>query len=92
VYTMKGCPFCDEFKTILESEKIDFVDRDIHENEEEYNLFSEIIENEFIPAILIIEEDKNGKKHTPFMYAPERDYENLTEAKDIIKNHIKKII
>jgi hypothetical protein len=38
VYTMKGCPFCVELKDMLIKEGIDFVDRDIHEYEEEYNL------------------------------------------------------
>ena len=33
VYTMKGCPFCDDFKKMLTEEDIEFIDRDIHEHE-----------------------------------------------------------
>jgi glutaredoxin len=29
VYTMKGCPFCDQFKEMLVKEEIEFFDRDI---------------------------------------------------------------
>jgi len=29
VYTMKGCPFCTEFKDMLKENKIRFIDRDI---------------------------------------------------------------
>lgn len=86
VYTMKGCPHCTDFKDMLVKEDIDFVDRDIDEYEEEYDIFTQLTENDFVPALLIIEE--NGDKAIPHMYAPDRDYNELTEAVDIIKKHI----
>ena len=39
VYTMKGCPFCTDFKEMLVKENIEFFDRDIDEYKEEYDLF-----------------------------------------------------
>lgn len=89
VYTMKGCPFCDEFKEILKKESIEFFDRDIDEFEEEYELFSEITNNDMIPALLIIEGDE--KDYKSFIYAPERDYNELNEALEIIKKHKKNV-
>ncbi len=89
VYTMKSCPFCSEFKEILTNEGIEFFERDIDEYEEEYNLFSEITENDMIPAMLVIEGDE--VEHESFLYAPERNYNELTEAVDIIRNHQKKL-
>lgn len=89
VYTMKGCPFCDEFKGMLKKESIEFFDRDIDEFEEEYELFSEITNNDMIPALLVIEGDE--KDYKSFIYAPERDYNELTEALDIIKKHQKNV-
>lgn len=86
VYTMKNCPFCKEFKDLLVKEEIDFVDRDIDEYEEEYDLFSEITENDMVPALLIIE--GNEEEHSSFLYAPERNYNELTEAVDIIRGHL----
>lgn len=86
---MKGCPFCVEFKEMLVKEGIEFFDRDIDEYKEEYDLFSEITSNDFIPSLLIIEGDQ--KKHKSFLYAPERNFNELTEAVDIIKNHQKKV-
>lgn len=86
VYTMKGCPFCEDFKKMLDEEKISFFDRDIDIYSEEYDSFSKITGNDMIPALLIIE--GNEKKHKSFLYAPERDYNELTEAVDIIKKHI----
>jgi glutaredoxin len=85
VYTMKGCPHCVEFKELLTKEGIEFFDRDIDEYKEEYDLYSEITDNDMIPALLIIEGDEEN--HKSFLYAPDRDYNELNEALDIIKRH-----
>jgi glutaredoxin len=89
VYTMKGCPFCDHFKEMLVQESIEFFDRDIDEYSDEYDSFSKITENDMIPALLIIEGD--GEKYESFLYAPDRNYMELTEAVDIINGHRKKV-
>ncbi len=89
VYTMKGCPFCEDYKKMLEEENIEFFDRDIDEFEEEYELFVEITNNEMIPAMLIIEGD--DKDYKSFLYAPERYYNELVEALDIVKKHKNKV-
>ena len=89
VYTMKGCPFCDDFKKMLKEEKIVFFDRDIDEYESEYDMFSKITENEMVPALLVIEGD--GDNYQSFLYAPERNYNELTEAVQIINEHRKNI-
>lgn len=89
VYTMKGCPFCTDFKDMLVKENIEFFDRDIEEYEDEYNLFVEITDNDMIPALLIVE--GNEEKHESFLYAPERNYDELTEALEIIQEHRRKV-
>jgi glutaredoxin len=89
VYTMEGCPFCTEFKDMLTKEGIEFFDRDIDKYEKEYEIFSEVTDNDMIPALLIIEGD--GKNHQSFLYAPDRNYVELTEAVDIIKQHRKNV-
>jgi len=86
VYTMKGCPFCEDFKKMLNEENISFHDRDIDEYSEEYDVFSKITNNDMIPSVLVIEGDE--KNHKSFLYAPERNYNELTEALEIIKKHI----
>ena len=89
VYTMQGCPFCVEFKELLQKEGIEFFDRDIDENKEEYDLFVEITKNDMVPSLLIIEGDDN--EHESFLYAPETNYDELTEAIQIIDIHRKKM-
>lgn len=82
---MKGCPFCEDFKKMLQEEGIDFFDRDIDEYEKEYDMYSKITENDMVPALLIIEGD--GENHESFLYAPERNYNELSEAVKIINEH-----
>ena len=53
---MQSCPHCVDFKKMLQTEGIDFVDRDIEKNEEEYQIFVEVTQNDYVPAVLIIEE------------------------------------
>jgi glutaredoxin len=86
---MKTCPHCTEFKNLLKKESINFIDRDIDKFEDEYDMFSKITENEMVPAVLVIEGDE--KKHQSYLYAPERNYNELTEAVDLIKRHQKKL-
>ena len=86
VYTMKSCPHCHELKKMLQEENIDFVDRDIDENSDEYDVFVKATQNDFVPALLIIQE--GGQEIESFLYAPDRDYEELTEAVQIIKKHL----
>ena len=62
VYTMKGCPFCVDFKELLTNEGIEFFDRDIDEYRDEYDTFTQITENDMIPALLIIEGNDAKRK------------------------------
>jgi len=90
VYTMKGCPFCDDFKKMLQEENVEFHDRDIEEYDKEYKTYVEITENEYIPALLLIKSE--GEKYESFLYAPERDYNELKEALNIIQGHRKNLL
>jgi glutaredoxin len=39
---MEGCHFCGQFKQILKCENIEFMDRDINQHNEEYELFRSV--------------------------------------------------
>jgi glutaredoxin len=82
VFTMEGCPYCYEFKDKLRNENIDFIDMDINENEEEYEMFMKIVDNDLVPAFMVVDED--GGPST-FM-APDRDYEDLDTAIHKVKS------
>lgn len=87
IFTMKGCPFCVELKEMLEKEDIFFVDRDIHEHEEEYDLFVELTGNDFVPAFMLIESPESNEPITE-LFTPDRDFDDINEGFEIIKNFL----
>jgi glutaredoxin len=87
IFTMKSCPFCVELKEMLNKEGIDFVDRDIHEHEEEYDMFVDITGNDYVPAFMLIESPESDEPLTE-LFAPERDFDDINEGFEIIKSFI----
>lgn len=88
LFTMKGCPHCVEMKEMLQKEGLDFIDRDIDEHKEEYELFVEITDNEYVPSFMLIENPEIDPKSE--LYAPDRDFDDLEEGVGIIKEWIEK--
>lgn len=86
VFTMKGCPHCLDLKAKLTEENIEFIDRDIKEHSEEYDLFSEATGSDYVPAIMIIK-NHNGKTSSKLL-TPDRDFKTLDEGVDLVKKEI----
>lgn len=84
VFTMDGCPHCSDFKEMLIKENIEFIEADIDENKEEYDMFVKVTENEYVPAVMIVNESTKDAK----FLAPDRDFQDLEEAISKIKNII----
>jgi glutaredoxin len=86
---MQGCPHCQDIKEMLDNDKIEFIERDIDEFDEEYGEYQKIVEgNEFVPAFLCVEIDGNKvKRYEPL--APDRDFQELSEALEKVKKFIK---
>jgi glutaredoxin len=84
LFSMKGCPHCVDFKNTLKSNKIGYQDRDIHENQEEYQLFQKV-KNDLVPAFMIVDDEDTAKSE---LFAPDQDYQTLEEALNIIKKRI----
>jgi glutaredoxin len=87
LYTMDGCPFCTMMKDKLNESNIIFHERDIDVHRDEYDLFVEITENDYVPAFMIIEGDEQ-KQPISSLYAPDRDFNDLDEGIEIIKNKL----
>ena len=86
LFSMKGCPHCVTMKNSLNESNIDFVERGIDEYKEEYDLFVEATDNEYVPAFMIIENVSD--KPISYLYAPERDFNEVQEGVEIIKEHL----
>ena len=84
IFTMKGCPHCVILKEMLEDENIDYVDRDIYEFEEEYNMFVEATGSDYVPAFMLVEDFESETPITD-LFAPDRDFQDIHEGLTIIK-------
>jgi len=84
VFTMKSCPHCQDFKKMLNEAKLDFIERDIYEYDEEYEMFVEATKNDFVPAFMLLEDYESEKPQTS-LYAPDRDFESIEQGINIIK-------
>ena len=74
---------------MLDDDKIDFIERDIDEYDKEYGEYQKLVENnEFVPAFLCVEIDGDKvKRYQPL--APDRDFQELSEALVKVKEFIK---
>jgi hypothetical protein len=70
-------------KDMLKENDIPFVDRDINDYEEEYDLFVEATGNEFVPAFMLIEDPEESPRTR--LLAPGRDFEDLEEGVEMIR-------
>ena len=84
VFSMEGCPHCQEFKKILSENSVEFINRDIHEHSDEYQMFARV-KNDLVPAFMIVDEEDTSKSS---LFAPDQDYTTLEEALNIIKERI----
>ncbi len=80
---MNGCPFCDMMKNQLNENNVDFIERDIDNHSDEYELFVEATGSDFVPAFMIIEDAFGEPKSTA--YIPDKDYMTIEEGVEIIK-------
>jgi glutaredoxin len=88
VYTMKGCPHCIHIKEELNKNDLPFVERDIDDFEEEYDEFAKIVQNEYVPAMMLITLDENEEATNVKFLAPDRDYQDIIEGVEMVKNYI----
>jgi glutaredoxin len=84
VYTMKGCPWCKDFKKGLKEKSIKFTNRDIEKHEDEYQLFVNATNSNLVPAFMIVDKESE----TAELFVPDRDYEDLETAYKIIEEKI----
>ena len=69
---------------MLDESGVEYVDRDIEEYEEEYDLFVEATGSDFVPAFMLIEGADLETPNTTLL-VPERDFQDVDEGLQMIK-------
>lgn len=80
LYTIENCPYCNELKTLLKNEGVEFVEVDVNkpENEAEYNKLYEITKCDDVPMI------KVGKQ----LLIPHTSFRSINEAFELTKKFL----
>jgi len=83
VFSMEGCPHCDNLKKQLKEREIVFIEKDVDKKENEllYESFSKKVNSDFLPAILI------GKK----AFIADQSYKTIDQAVNIIENYLQEL-
>ena len=87
LFSMKSCPHCVHIKELFDEHNIPYVDRDIHEYEDEYEEFVRVTENEYVPAMMLLTLDEEENASNVRLLAPDRDYEDIFEGVEMVKKY-----
>lgn len=80
VYSIDGCPYCEELKELLTKENIEFtnVNVDKPENEPEYKAIYEVAKSDDVPLVRI------GKR----LLVPHVSFMSIEEAVELVKKFL----
>jgi len=87
LYSMEGCPHCDNAKQMLKDNGIEYRDRDIEVYSKEYDKFVEATDNDYVPAFMLLNFEDDNVKDIRLM-APDRDFDDVEEAVEKIKKFL----
>lgn len=88
LFTMRGCSFCEQFKNMLTESNINFYEKDIDDDFEDYEMFKSIVDSDYIPAIMIVTNPDKDENTVVEYFAPEKNYDTLDEALEIVKSRL----
>lgn len=80
VYTLTNCIHCNELKTLLQNNKIDYqeIDIDLSENEEEYLKIYRLTKSDEVPIIIV----------NKIVLVPNVSFKTIIEAVELIKKNL----
>jgi glutaredoxin len=80
IYSIPECPYCNELKTILTQEGIEFIDINVSlpENDAEYQKLHEITKSDDVPIIRV------GKN----LLVPNVSFHSIREGADLAKKFL----
>jgi len=81
VLSMEGCPYCQEFKDLLNDGNIEHTVVDIENFSTEYDMFKKITSSDYLPGFMILDEEN----HTLECYAADQDFFTIDQAFQLCK-------
>ena len=76
VYSQDNCVFCKELKDLLGQNMVDYIEKDIDINKEDWDIVSESTGVQYVPTVLVVD----SKTETGKLLAPDRDFDEVSEC------------
>jgi hypothetical protein len=74
-------------KDELKEAKVKYVERDIDDHKDEYDILVEATSNDYLPALMLITINK-GESSDVKLLVPDRDFQEISEAVEKVKNYL----
>jgi hypothetical protein len=74
-------------KDELKEAKVKYVERDIDDHKDEYDILVEATSNDYLPALMLITINKGESSDVKLM-VPDRDFKEISEAVEKVKNYL----
>ena len=84
LYSMEGCPYCDELKGYMQMEGIDYNPIDIEVKEKLWESVKEITGEDYVPTVMVVNTDTGSPK----FFVPDVDFEEPKECFTLVKDYI----
>lgn len=83
VFTLKGCPQCDEAKRRLNNEKVPYNELDIDEYQDVWEEVIQKTNQDYVPVLFFDEHGGDGK-----IYVPNKDYDDIDGLIEIVNQNM----
>ncbi len=84
LYSMEGCPYCDELKGYLQNEGMDYKPIDIEEKEHLWEKVKNITGEDYVPTAMVVNTDTGSPK----FFVPDVHFEEPKECFELVKDYI----
>jgi len=85
VYSTKDCPYCTELKQMLDNHLISYEVTDVDEEEKEWDEMCKTLNIEFVPTVIIVDEDADTAK----LLTPDIHFDEIQECFDQILEEVR---
>lgn len=90
IFTLDGCPACDELKRTLKQNGLEYIDIEINEYPNVWEEVVNVTKEDSVPTILLkqtVDDNMNTEEKKSNIYVAGVDFNNINEAIKIIENY-----
>jgi glutaredoxin len=90
IFTLDGCPACDELKRTLKQKGLEYIEIEIYEYPHVWEEVVNVTKVDSVPTMLLkqtVDDDSDTEEKKSNLYVAGVDFNNINEAIEIIRNY-----